>query len=78
MPVDLSATPWLRGVMATHNSPPIGPDYTKIGMIMEDAAVTALKLGGTKAGLDAAKVLELEEAVVEILTLMGATHSIPE
>lgn len=78
MPVDLSATPWLRGVMATHKSLPIRPDYTKIGMIMEDAALIALKLGGTKGELDAAKALELEEAVVKIVALMGATHSIPE
>ena len=52
--------------------------YTQIGMIMEDAAVIALKLGGSKGELDLTKVHELEQAVVEITALMGATHSVPD
>lgn len=51
--------------------------YTQIGMIMEDAAPTALQLGGSKAALDPVKVRELEQAVAEINELMRVVRMAP-
>ncbi|MEM6857913.1 MAG: hypothetical protein AAF559_08580 [Pseudomonadota bacterium] len=52
--------------------------YTEIGMLMEDAAVVALKLGGKRDDLDPASVQELERAVQKIVELMKAAQSIAE
>ncbi|MEM9086339.1 MAG: hypothetical protein AAGB23_10490 [Pseudomonadota bacterium] len=51
--------------------------YTRIGMIMEDAAPTALRLGGSKAALDQVKVRELEQAVAEVNELMMVARMAP-
>ncbi|MEM6826366.1 MAG: hypothetical protein AAF553_00325 [Pseudomonadota bacterium] len=51
--------------------------YTQIGMIMEDAAPTALRLGGSKATLDPVKVRELEQAVAEINEMMMVARMTP-
>jgi len=52
--------------------------YTQIGMIMEDAALIALQLGGSKVERDHAKEPELEKAVNEINELMKVAQSIAE
>ncbi|WP_298309137.1 hypothetical protein [uncultured Erythrobacter sp.] len=52
--------------------------YTEIGMLMEDAAVVALNLGGERDDPDTASVQELEGAVLKIVALMKAAQFISE
>lgn len=78
MPVDLCATPWLRAPMDANHLKAPQAIYTQIGMIMEDAAIIALKLGGAQPDPDPADIKELEKAVEEIVQLIGAAHSLAE
>ena len=52
--------------------------YTRIGMIMEDASIIALELGGPKSKLEADKRVELSEAVEVIIALWGAADALRE
>jgi len=52
--------------------------YTRIGMIMEDASVTALTLGGPRSGFSEEVLVELERAVGTILSLLAAAQALSE
>jgi len=56
----------------------LGSIYTRIGIIMEDTSIIALKLGGSGDKHDPARVRELECAVHEIKALMTSAQLISE
>lgn len=73
--MDLCVRPWLRVPMGERTPLTASEIYTKIGIIMEDASLVALKLGGSRAELEPAKLHELETAVDEINQLMRAAQT---
>lgn len=50
--------------------------YTRIGMIMEDASVIALTLGGPRNGFSEEALVEMERAVAAISSLLIAARSL--
>lgn len=50
--------------------------YTRVGMLMEDASVIALELGGPRSEFDQDKIRELDAATQSIVQLTKAVRSI--
>jgi len=50
--------------------------YTRIGMIMEDASVIALTLGGPRSGFSEEALAELERAFASMSSLLAAASSL--
>lgn len=74
--VDYPAIPWLRDVMDENETEFVRLLYTRIGMVMEDASIIAIELGGPGSTFDSDKIAELEKSVSAISALMDAAKSI--
>lgn len=52
--------------------------HTRIGMIMEDASVVALELGGARDYDQRARIEELSKSVSQMAALLAAAHALNE
>lgn len=68
----------LRPVMDASKAELLKLIYTKIGVIMEDASVIALELGGQRGPLDQANAAKLQNSVHELSALASAARALSE
>lgn len=52
--------------------------YTRIGMIMEDASINALELGGPRSTFNAGKIATLERSIRKLSALYQAAKAMRE
>lgn len=78
MAMDFVSVPCLRARMDENEEELLRLLYTRIGMIMENASITALDLGGPRSRFEEPKRQKLGKAVFAINALFKAANAVQD